>query len=114
MFGRLSLNIWAYGKFAQKMVPGLLNDDQKEPCMQIRQDLIKHLQTEPNLLCRVITGDETWIFDYDVETKHQSNHWKSLITPRLKKTRQLVMLIMFFDVKGIVQIEFLSQDQTID
>ena len=34
------------------------------------------LQTEPDLLRRVITADETWIFEYDPETKRQSRTWK--------------------------------------
>ena len=35
--------------------------------------IIEHLQTEPDFLCGVITGDETWIFVYDVETKRQNS-----------------------------------------
>ena len=53
----------------------LLNEDQKERRMQVCQDIIERLQTEPGLLHRVITGDETWIFDYDPETKRQSCQW---------------------------------------
>jgi hypothetical protein len=29
-----------------------------------------------NLLQRVITGDESWIYEYDMETKRQSEEWK--------------------------------------
>lgn len=55
-------------------------------------------QMTPNLLGRVTTGDESWIFKYDRETKRQSLLWKSLMSPRPKKARQLkskvkVMLI---------------------
>ena len=31
----------------------------------------------PEFLGRVITGDETWVFQYDPETKRQSLHWKT-------------------------------------
>ena len=55
-------------KVCAKMVPRLLNDDQKERRMQVCQDIIEHLQSEPDLLRRVNTDDETWIF----ETKRQS------------------------------------------
>ena len=44
------------------MVPRLLNDDQKERRLQVCQDIIERLQTEPDLLRRVITDDEQWIF----------------------------------------------------
>ena len=106
-------------KVCAEMVPRLLNDDQKECCMQVCQDIIKHLQTEPDLLLRVITGDETWIFEYDPETKRQSCQWKSLTLLRPKKARQSkskvkVMLITFFDVRGMVHSEFLPQGQTIN
>ena len=72
--------------------------------MQVCQDIIEHLQTEPDLLHRIITGDETWIFEYDPETKHHSCQWKSLMSLRLKKARQSkskvkVMLTTFFDVR---------------
>ena len=55
------------------MVLKLQNDDQKEHCMQMCQDIIEHLQIEPDLLRRVIIGDETWIFEYDLETKRMYN-----------------------------------------
>ena len=56
------------------MVPKLLSDDQKE---LVCKDILEHLETEPNLLGKVITGDESWIFEYDSETKRQSLQWKS-------------------------------------
>ena len=34
----------------------------KERRLQVCQDIIERLQTEPDLLRRVITGDETWIW----------------------------------------------------
>ena len=49
-------------KSLNKNCARLINDDQKEHCMQIYQDILEHLQTESGLLHRVITGDETWIF----------------------------------------------------
>ena len=106
-------------KVCAKMVPRLLNDDQKERRMQMCQDIFEQLQNEPDLLRRVIIGDETWIFEYNPEAKRQSSQWKSPTSQRPKKTRQSkskvkVMLITFFDVRGIVHREFLQQGQTIN
>ena len=84
------------------------------------QDIIERLQTEPDLLRRVITGDETRIFEYDPETKRQRCQWKSPTSPRPKKARQSkskvkVTLITFFGVRGIVHSESsLPQGQTIN
>ena len=46
---------------------------QKEYRMQLCQDINERLQNEPDLLRRVITGEETWVFEYDPETKYQSS-----------------------------------------
>jgi len=36
-------------------------------------------------LDKVVTGDESWVFDYDPETKRQSAEWHTKISPRPKK-----------------------------
>ena len=86
--------------------------------MQVCQDILEQLETEPILLKRVVTGNESWIFEYDPLTKQQSLEWKSALSPRPKKARVFksktkVMLIAFFDVHKIVYAEFLPKDQTI-
>ena len=87
-------------KICAKMVPKLLDDDQKEWCMEVSQDILEHLQTEPDLLQRIITGDESWIFEYDPETKRQSLQWKCPLSPKAKKARQLrsKIKLMLIDV----------------
>ena len=101
------------------MVPKLLNEGQKERRVQVCQDVLEQLETEPNLLKRVVTGDESWIFEYYPLTKRRSLEWKSALSPRTKKARVFksktkVILIAFFDVHGIVHAEFLPQGQTIN
>ena len=100
-------------KVCAKMVPRLLNDGQKENRVQVCQDILKQLEITPDLLSRVVTGDELWIFEYDPLTKRQSLEWKSASSPKPKKARLFkskikVMLIVFFDV----HLEFLPQGQT--
>ena len=46
-------------KICSKMVPRFLNEGQKERRVQVRQDILEQLETEPNLLKRVVTGDES-------------------------------------------------------
>ena len=106
-------------KVCAKMVPRLLNDGQKENRVQVCQDILKQLEITPDLLSKVVTGDESWIFKYDPLIKRQSLKWKSASSPRPKKARLFkskikVMLIVFFDVHGIVHLEFLPQGQTIN
>ena len=59
-------------KICPKMVPRLLNEGQKERRVQVCEDILEQLETEPNLLKRVVTGDESWIFEYDPLTKRRA------------------------------------------
>ena len=97
-------------KICANMVPRLLNEGQKERRVQVCQDILKQLETEPNLLKRVVTDDESCIFEYDPLTKRQSLEWKSALSPRPKKTRvfnfKTEVMLLLFDVHGIVQAEF--------
>jgi hypothetical protein len=70
-------------------------------------------------LSRVITGDESWIYGYDPDTKQQSSQWKSPNYRRPKKARQVrskvkSMLIIFSDTKGIVHKEFFLAGETVN
>ena len=105
-------------KICAKMVPRLLTDEQKERRVEMCHDILTRLETNPNLLGRTITGDESWIFEYDPFTKRQSLKWRSPTSPRPKKSRiskskVKVMLIAFFDMRRIVHKEFLPQGHTI-
>ena len=74
-------------KICAKMVPRLLNEGQKERRVQVCQDILEQLETEPKQLKRVVARDESWIFEYDPLTKRQSLEWKSALSPRPKKTK---------------------------
>jgi len=68
---------------------------------------------------QIITGDETWVYGYDPETKRQSLQWKSVDFPRPKKAGQVwpkvkVMLIVFFNMEGTVYSEYVPQGQTVN
>jgi hypothetical protein len=70
-------------------------------------------------LSRVITGVESWLYSYDPETEQQFSQWKIPNSPRPKMIRQVKnrvkwMLIIFFDVKGIVHKEFVQAGQTVN
>ena len=71
---------------------------------------------DSDLLRNAITGDESWVHGYDIETK--SSQWKLPEEPRPKKTRQdrsnvKVLLSIFFNCNGVVHNEFLPQGRTV-
>jgi hypothetical protein len=48
-------------------------------------ELCEKAKEDPAFISRLITGDESWIYGYDPETKQQSSQWKSPQTPSAKK-----------------------------
>ena len=68
-----------------KIVPRLLNEGQKKQRVQVCQDILEQLETEPNLLKTVVTGNESWIFEYNRLTKQQSLEWKNTLSLQPKR-----------------------------
>ncbi|KAE9537933.1 hypothetical protein AGLY_005905 [Aphis glycines] len=102
-----------------KMVPKLLSQDQKNHRIEVRQSLKERTQNDPGFIKNVITGDETWVYGYDIETKRQSSQWKSVTSPKPKKARQVrsnvkTMLITFFDIKDLIYYKFVPTGQTVN
>ena len=76
-------------RLAAKFVPRLLTQDQKNTCLTLCQELKNQIESDPNFLSKVITGDESWCYGYDPETKQASNQWKKPTSPRPKKTKTI-------------------------
>jgi len=98
-----------------KIVPRILTHDQEKHRLHISSDLLRNAE----MFDRAITGDQTWWFQYDPETKRQSTQWETQNSPRPKKarmSRSLVktLLVCFFDHKGTVHYEFIAQGQTVN
>ncbi|UYV82421.1 hypothetical protein LAZ67_21002026 [Cordylochernes scorpioides] len=94
-------------KVCAKLVPKVLTQDQKELRVLRCQELLDLIQNEPDFLNSVVNGDESWMFEYDPESKRQSWAWHTKSSPRPKKARMSksrikTMIIVFFDIRGIV------------
>jgi len=66
-----------------KSGPKGAHEKQRQRRVTISQEL---LERQDDILGRVITGDETWVYQYDPETKRQSAQWKTANSPRLKNS----------------------------
>ena len=53
------------------MVPKNLMTEQKANRRDVCLDLLDRLEREPEFFSRVIAGNESWILEYDPETKRQ-------------------------------------------
>ena len=85
-----------------KFVPRLLTDDQREQRQTIALDLFELSCEDMQFLKNIVTGDESWVYGYDPETKQQSSQWKGPTFPRPKKRYQVrsktkAMLLALFD-----------------
>ena len=74
--------------------------------MQVCRDIIKHLQTEPDSLCSIIPRD-FWIWFRNQVPKQSVE-----VTKTEESKIVIVMLIMLFNVRGIVHIKFLPDNQS--
>lgn len=73
----------------EKFILNLLNFDQKKLRMRVAQELLNDINEDPDLLKRVITGNQTWVYDYDVEAKTQTSQRKWSEEIKLKKAQRL-------------------------
>jgi len=60
---------------ATKFVPRVLTEDQKANRVNISQELLDRVSVDENFLKTIVTGNESWGYGYDVETKAQSSQW---------------------------------------
>jgi len=66
----------------------------------------------------ILTGDETWVFCHNPESKQQSLQWRHKHSPRTKKFETLIsvkkiMASVFWDRKGILLVDFMPPGSTI-
>lgn len=88
-------------KVCAKVVPKLLTPEQKEIRMSICADVLENIENDPNFLENVITCDETWIFQNDLESERKSMKFKA-------------MMIVFFDIRGIIHIDWVPEGLTVN
>jgi len=73
-------------KLSAKWVPKCLNVDQKRQWCQSSEQHLEFFQRDPNdFLSRLVTVDETCLYNYDPETKQQSMVWRHSSSPRSKR-----------------------------
>ena len=67
-FHEIFLNVLGMKRVAAKFVPKFLNFEQKQRLMEVAQESLNKVNDDAELLKCIITGDETWVYGYDVET----------------------------------------------
>ena len=76
--------------------PCILTQDQRDDLMTICGDLISSADYDPTFLNRIITGDKTWCFLYDLQLKRQSATWKMPVSSwQIKKQGDAWTVVLF-------------------
>jgi histone-lysine N-methyltransferase SETMAR len=106
-------------RVSAKLVPRHLTEDQKDDRLSICTNLLEIAKNDANFMSSIITGDESWVYGYDPETKQMSSQWQTQSSPRPKKARQVksnvkTMLIAFFDIDGLVHHEYVPIGQSVN
>ncbi len=68
-----------------KLVLKVLTPEQKKEQVFIAEMFLNDCEADPKLLRWIITGDESWVFEYDPSTNHQSMQWNRSDEPQHKK-----------------------------
>lgn len=106
-------------KICARWVPRALRAEHKEQRLDCSLHLLNKFDNDPeDFLARCLTGDETWLYQYDPESKLQSKQWlptghKGPIKFRVERSAAKVMATIFWDADGLVLIDFLEHGRTI-
>ena len=114
----LTTNDLGMKRVCAKFLPRLLTEEQKQRQIWASSEMLEAMNEDATLLERLITGDESWIYSYDPETKAQSWQWKSPTSPRPKKARMSrsatkAMIVTLFDSESLVHKQWIPEGQTV-
>ncbi|UYV63145.1 hypothetical protein LAZ67_2003289 [Cordylochernes scorpioides] len=88
--GRIVTEDLKLKKTPAKFIPRFLTNEQKLCRLATCVDMMEMTRTDPEWKDKIITGDETWVYGYDPETKPQSAEWRDIapndffLFPKLK------------------------------
>ncbi|UYV85078.1 hypothetical protein LAZ67_X004504 [Cordylochernes scorpioides] len=76
--GRIVTEDLKLKKTPAKFIPRFLTNEQKLCRLATCEDMMEMTRTDPEWKDKIITGDETWVYGYDPETKPQSAEWRDI------------------------------------
>jgi hypothetical protein len=99
------------------MVQKNLTQEQKGNQKNVWPDVMNQITEQLDVLENV-TCDET-CFLYDPQMKRQSMHWRTstsvrMIIARVSKLKVKAIMIVFFDIKGVIMIEWVPEGEMVN
>lgn len=104
-------------KVSPHIDPRVLNEEQKKTHVGVCQDWLE-AEARDDIFSPVTTGDESWVYEYDLVKKRLSMVWLRPDEPRVKKACRIkskikALVTVFFDYRGIILIEWALKGQTV-
>jgi len=86
--------------------------------MICQERLDHHAREGDAFLHQIVTGDESWVYHYEPESKRQSMQWKHPSSPANKKFKTQasagkVMMTIFWVVSGPILVHFQEKGETV-
>ena len=106
-------------KLSARWVPKALGENQLNQRADLSSVILSRIElNESQFFERIVTGDETWIYLYDPESKIQSKEWhprgsSGPIKFKAERTVSKVMATIFWDSEGVILIDFLEGQKTV-
>ena len=98
-------------KICARWVPHLLTDEQKQSRVRLASQVIeKYDKCDPHHLEEIVTGDETWIYHFQPDSKAKNKVWVSsegdrpVIACRYKTSNRMLYAIFFDSKSPVLQI----------
>lgn len=107
-------------KISARWVPRMLTPFDKQRRLASCKDFLELCQSDLDKICnRIVTVDETWIRQYDPESKQESMQWikKGERPPKkfkVEKSASKIMATIFWDSEGILLIDYLPKGTTMN
>ena len=106
-------------KLSAQWVPKVLHPNQLNLKSELSTAILLKIEAyEDHFFDRIITGDKTWVYQYDPKTRHQSK--QSLprgssgpIKFKSERSVKKVMATVFWDSEGVVLVDFLEGKKTV-
>ncbi|XP_017782194.1 PREDICTED: uncharacterized protein LOC108566692, partial [Nicrophorus vespilloides] len=96
-----------YTKKSERWVQRILNDDRKKARLRFAQYFLEKFENgKSSTFRKIVTGDESWFYKYDPETKQQSIVWSAEganlpVKSRTQKSATKVMVSIYFTMAAI-------------
>ncbi len=100
-------------------VPAVLTDWHKQRHQDVCNFFTRLMHQNPRVFRNLVTMDESWIYVYDPAMKVQNKEWLRKDEPRPQVPRRTlatgkIMIVSFYDSKGMVYYEYVQRPQTVN